>query len=264
LKEEFKPLQPIAFSATSNPKEVKIQFHVPVPPLAFDDKTLAKIPNYGFEIYFAGTSSRKTIVSERIEGDCVILTLAENLPASGNIEVIYAGSSNGYKFGNLRDSDPYQAFYTYKDLDAKDAENGDYLYPRENDGNGQPKSLRPAYEPKDADGNIIYDQPYPLYNFCVAFYQKIDIADLQTGLSISHAETKAKKPAVFAYGTDLLVRSGSEAIQRIELISLPGEIVKTIDGKIESGVYPLVTLPQGAYVVRTTTASGTYITKVIR
>lgn len=33
--------------------------------------------------------------------------------------------------------------------------------------------LRPDYEPKDDSGNIIYNQNYPLYNFCVGFYYKL-------------------------------------------------------------------------------------------
>jgi hypothetical protein len=262
LKEEFKPLQPIAFSATSNPKEVKIHFHVPVPPLAFDDKMLAKIPNYGFEIYFEGTASRKTIVNERIEDDCVILTLAENLPSSGNIEVMYAGQN--YRFGNLRDSDPYQAFYTYKDLDEKD-ENDQYLYPRENSDNGQPKLLRPVDEPKNAEGNVIYGQPYPLYNFCVAFYQKIGINELLAGSSsTNNIPEKDKKPTVFVYGANLVVNQGNASIEKIDIINLAGKTIKTIDGTITTGIYPLETLPQGAYIIRTITSSGNYTTKGIR
>lgn len=32
----------------------------------------------------------------------------------------------------------------------------------------------PNYEPRDKSGNIIYGRPYPLYNFSVAFYYKLD------------------------------------------------------------------------------------------
>ena len=35
-------------------------------------------------------------------------------------------------------------------------------------------TLRPNYEPRDKSGNIIYGRPYPLYNFSVAFYYKLD------------------------------------------------------------------------------------------
>ena len=34
--------------------------------------------------------------------------------------------------------------------------------------------LRPDYEPRDADGNVIYGKPYPLYNFGVAFYYTLE------------------------------------------------------------------------------------------
>lgn len=43
------------------------------------------------------------------------------------------------------------------------------IYPREK----FESRLRPDYEPKDDSGNIIYNQNYPLYNFCVGFYYKL-------------------------------------------------------------------------------------------
>ena len=62
-------------------------------------------------------------------------------------------------------SDSSKGFYKYIDLDGKNAD-GAYIYPREK----FESRLRPDYEPKDDSGNIIYNQNYPLYNFCIGFY----------------------------------------------------------------------------------------------
>ncbi|KAA6316531.1 hypothetical protein EZS27_033173, partial [termite gut metagenome] len=175
LGENFKPLQPLELSRdNADPKKVIIKFLVPKLPLVLDDKTLGKITDYGFEVY--NNTARQTISNVSISGDCVILTCAQNL--TGKIEVVYAGvnaayvstSGNGRGSGNLRDSDDYPAIFTYQDLDKKD-ENGNYVYPR--NANDASATLRPAFEPKDTTGNVIYDKPYPLYNFSVSFYYAI-------------------------------------------------------------------------------------------
>ena len=72
---------------------------------------------------------------------------------SGSIEVVYAGyESNGT--GNVRDSDGFNSLYKYYD-DSSDS-------PKEN------------YTPKDEQGNLIYGKRYPMYNWLVSFYKKLN------------------------------------------------------------------------------------------
>lgn len=178
-KKEFKPLQPVAIKRTSHPNQIRIKFHVPVPPLVFDVNTLPKIRDYGFEVYLNDyrPDSRQKITNITIEKDEVVLTCQQSL--EGEVIIMYAGTrahidqqENGKNHlqghGNLRDSDPYKAFYTYIDLDKKN-EDGSFVYPRED----FETTLRPDYEPKDESGQIIYDKAYPLYNFSVGFYYKL-------------------------------------------------------------------------------------------
>jgi len=150
--ENFKPLQPKKVSRDAlDDRKIIIQFLVPVMPLVLDDKTLKKENAYGFEVY----SNRLSRPIDKVEiiDDCVVLTCTSSLPLTHKIEVVYAGGKTKGK-GNLRDSDDYKAFFNYEDLESKG-------------------SVRPSFEPKGADGKVIYDKPYPLYNFCVAFYYAI-------------------------------------------------------------------------------------------
>ena len=165
----FIPLQPEELSRTSDSKEIKICFRVPVKPLVLDDYTTEKIKDYGFAIYNDGI--RQKITDVKVKGDCVYITCEKDL--SGAIEVTYAGADEFKGHGNLRDSDDYEAYYTYIDQDEKNSD-GTFVFARDKDKNGNYVTLRPNYEPRDKSGNIIYGRPYPLYNFSVAFYYKLD------------------------------------------------------------------------------------------
>ena len=165
----FIPLQPEELSRTSDSKEIKICFRVPVKPLVLDDYTTEKIKDYGFAIYNDGI--RQKITDVKVKGDCVYITCEKDL--SGAIEVTYAGADEFKGHGNLRDSDDYKAYYTYIDQDEKNSD-GTFVFARDKDKNGNYVTLRPNYEPRDKSGNIIYGRPYPLYNFSVAFYYKLD------------------------------------------------------------------------------------------
>jgi hypothetical protein len=164
LRKPFKPLQPQKIARLKDPKTLRIDFLVPHEPLVFDSNLVKKADSYGFEIFVNG--GKNEIDSLYIEGNSVFLLCRNNL--KGNMEVLYAGKNNGGR-GNLRDSDKAVATTNYLDLDKKD-ENGVYVFEREVTA----KTLRPAYEPKDQKGVVIYDKPYPLYNFCVAFYYKLN------------------------------------------------------------------------------------------
>ncbi|GHU67570.1 hypothetical protein FACS189413_02580 [Bacteroidia bacterium] len=198
LGEDFKPLQPKVLSRdASDAKKIRIQYIVPKLPLVFDTNTLKEVNNYGFVVYHNG--SKQTISSVEIVDDTVILTCAANL--TGEITVEYAGTNatggNGRGHGNLRDSDDEKGFFNYIDPNLKN-ENEEYVYPHYD----TLASYTPASgEPKDTDGNVIYNQPYPLYNFSAAFYYtipsgeaKLEVPslkkDVPTGINIPKSNGK--------------------------------------------------------------------------
>lgn len=164
LGEDFRPLQPKEiFRSSTNPKMVIIKFLVPQLPLVLDINLTRKFADYGFQVFLNGT--KVTLTSVAINNDCVELTSSSNL--TGDLEVVYAGVNTIGK-GNLRDSDPAVATSNYLDLDKKI--DGVFVYERE-----ATATTLHSYsgEPKDVNGNVIYDQPYPLYNFSMAFYYKL-------------------------------------------------------------------------------------------
>ncbi|MGK4003869.1 dockerin [Sorangium sp. So ce1036] len=109
---DWQPLQPIRVERSG--RVITVQFHVPVPPLAWDDEMPAPTawPNgRGFEVRQGDTKIE--ISSVEISGDSVKITCAGDLPASG-VTVGYAITSNGAPrpngfstWGHLRDSDPF-------------------------------------------------------------------------------------------------------------------------------------------------------------
>ncbi len=180
LGERVIPLQPKKITRENGGKTIRVKYYVPVGPMVFDTDLLPEIANYGFNVYHNGYggSARQNISSIAIEGDDVVMTFDQ--PLTGKVVVTYADPQSRIKnqpeglnhlqgHGNLRDSDPYKSMLTYIDLDAKNAD-GTYVYSR----NEAETRLRPDYEPRDADGNVIYGKPYPLYNFGVAFYYTLE------------------------------------------------------------------------------------------
>lgn len=165
LKSKFIPLQPLEISRTSDPKTIKIKFFVPEPPLVLDTQTISKVKDFGFEVY--KDSVKQKITDIKIDGECVYITCSKKINHSSTIDILYAGEDVKGN-GNLRDSDDYEAFYNYIDLDKKN-DNNCYVYPRDSDE----ITLRPSSEPKDKNGEVIYDKKYPLYNFSVAFSYRI-------------------------------------------------------------------------------------------
>ena len=169
LGEDFRPLQPLQLSRTIDSKVIKIKFHVPVLPLVFETNLVQKFNDFGFQVFLNGSDRRVTLSSVVINGDCVELTSTTSLV--GDVEVVYAGVGTSGK-GNLRDSDPYSSTSSYIDLDKQ--VNNVYVYEHD----ASVTSLRsPVYEPKAVDGTPIYDKPYPLFNFSMAFYYKLNAAD---------------------------------------------------------------------------------------
>ncbi|GAB6012920.1 sialate O-acetylesterase [Viscerimonas tarda] len=251
LKEEFKPLHPIGYYSTDNQDEIKIQFHVPYPPLVLDERLIAKRTGNGFEVKL--NNAKVTVSKVTIAGDCVALKLSKKIAQTDAIEISYAGID--IQSGNLRDSDPYSAFYKYEDLDKKTG-SGDFYYPRLNN-----LTLRPREEPKNAAGQVIYDQPYPLYNFCVAFYKKIDAGGLHSDVGISQVK-KADSPFAYVYDSCLFIDAKSNQVNKVELFDVSGLKVKEFADN--QAKYPIDTLPDGLYITRISTSEGVYTAKMVK
>jgi hypothetical protein len=271
--EDFKPLQPMElYRDNSDAKKVAIKFLVPKLPLVLDDKTLAKITDYGFELFHNG--ARQTISNVEVNGDCVVLTGAQNM--TGKIEVVYAGlnatyasvGGNGRGSGNLRDSDDYQAVFTYQDLDKKD-EAGNYVYPRH--PNDASTTLRPAFEPKNETGAVIYDKPYPLYNFSVAFYYSIAAGEqnfvvpnlLGSSDGLSNTTKDDESIRIVQTGKTVSVSVENEANIGVEIINLSGKSVENISTTSSVLQLNLSHLPNGMYVIKAMTPNKSKTAKII-
>lgn len=271
LGQDFKPLQPIELSRdNSNQKKVIIKFIVPKMPLMLDDKTLAKVADYGFELYNDGT--RQTISSVEVAGDCVVITGTQNL--TGKIEIVYAGANstyvsaggNGRGHGNLRDNDDYQAMFTYQDLDKKD-ESGNYIFPR--NANDASVTLHPPFEPKDVNGNVIYNQPYPLYNFSVSFYYAIPAGETKYSiphLSITsglHDHKNESNIAISQTGriVKFIICGPGQLVASV--LDVSGKTCASFSEESNIGQLNLSHLPNGCYILKVHTGSEIKTQKII-
>ena len=116
---DWQPLQPTSGEVAAN--TVTVHFHVPVPPLAWDD-TLPPphgtlIPDWamgrGFEVARGGI--RQTIDAVEIVGDDAVKITCRNELAGAEVIVGYAATAEGgtppsaqaARWGHLRDSDPF-------------------------------------------------------------------------------------------------------------------------------------------------------------
>jgi hypothetical protein len=119
LGHDWKPLQPTTATVSGN--VVTVHFHVPVPPLVWDDMLPpphgSMIPQWangrGFEVLWAG--SRKTIDAVDIVGDDTVQITCHDDLSGGEVVVGYAATAEGgtppaaqtARWGHLRDSDPF-------------------------------------------------------------------------------------------------------------------------------------------------------------
>jgi len=252
LHEKFKPLQPQEISKTTLPNQLKLKFLVPVLPLVMDSLILPKVKDYGFEVY--SDNVKQTITAVKIIDDCVFLTCF--LPLTGVLEVVYAGV-NTVGNGNLRDSDPYASFFKYIDLDKKNSD-GTYFFPRD----ATETTLRPAYEPKDASGNVIYDKAYPLFNFGVSFYYKI--AAMQQTLEVPNvvAFTNSVFNTLANDGINVYQSSNSLVVQmntinkkniHITFYNASSGTIQSVltpDSSSYEKVYSLASFTKGVYIAK--------------
>jgi hypothetical protein len=249
LGENFLPLQPKSLSRVAgDPKKIRVTFHVPVPPLVLDIHTLTQKTNYGFNV-FAGRT--QTIDNVQIVNDSVVeLTIRNALSASEKISVFYGGeATQGH--GNLRDSDPYQAFFNYE----------------------RPPSTPPSGEPKDENGDVIYDKPYPLYNFCVAFYYEIPAGSDKyvvpgfTDDVTAVAGIKKAEMLVYQSGKSIFVVLPGTGNVTVELYSISGkklqQFTKEYQSYGEKKEYALSPVSPGIYVASVHTALESLNRKIV-
>ena len=257
LGQKFKPLQPIQITVSnSDDKQVVIQYYVPVKPLVLDTLTLRKVTDYGFEVY--NNNLRQSITKVEITGeDEVTLTCAASL--TGNVNVAYAGvnvtnavgGGNGRGHGNLRDSDTAKGFGHYIHPELKtDGENFDY--PHYPDAN-QTTFIPASGEPLDPATQLpIYDQPYPLYNFSVAFYLEAD--------KLTSIATTREKENIQIYSAKGILYVKSQGNANVALLDMSG---KTVDRFSSEKRYDLSHLQSGVYIVRIQSDNGVKSGKII-
>jgi len=147
-KIDFTPVFPHTFEINNN--SIKIGFYVQQLPLVFDHNIKETIANEGFEVRMNGQNVPISDIA--IEGNYVIITCSKKLVET--IEIVYAGINTSGS-GNLRDSDSYTSIYTYY--------------------NDSSATLIENYTPVNSYGNKIYNEPYPMYNWCSNFYKKMII-----------------------------------------------------------------------------------------
>lgn len=148
LGQGWMPVHPLR--ATYRGTQVLIDFHVPHPPLQFQDAyvalTATSYAAKGFKV--TDDAGTPTIASVEIVGDaCVLLTLGREL--STGPYVSYGDFTTHAGNGNLCDSDPTVA-------------SADYEYTA---GTGQYAGAEIA---------ALEDEPYPLWNWCVLFRMAIE------------------------------------------------------------------------------------------
>lgn len=260
LGQDFIPLQPMEISRTDDPKVLMIKFYVPKPPLVFDELLIKKVTDFGFEVY--DNNIKKTIQSIAIVDDCVRITTTTDL--TGPIEIIYAGTNNRGD-GNLRDSDDEPAYYNYIDLDKKN-QNGTYVYERD----ATETTLRPAYEPKDESGEI-YEKPYPLYNFSVAFYYKLEKDSFSYKVPNVYNRQTAVQGTVddsnlfYQSGQNIVIENPPSKEYKIEVYDSAGHLVNVFneENAISRQVYSLDICTKGVYMAKLTINNKTIGVKII-
>lgn len=128
LGRTWQPLEPIAISRSG--PAITVQYHVPVPPLAWDETLPAPHQSShrpwahgrGFEVEDRG--GEETIDSVELRGSAVVIVLARS-PRDSDLVVRYAMTQDGEgtqgglatgRIGQLRDSNPRVGFATRKPL----------------------------------------------------------------------------------------------------------------------------------------------------
>ena len=124
LGHDWQPLQPTSVAVSGN--VVTVHFHVPVPPLVWDDTmpsphtAIAEWANgRGFEVSAAGPAQTIDAV-DIVDGDTVKITCRSDLTGR-QVTVGYAATADGapmapsgtFRWGHLKDSDPFVGSMTH-------------------------------------------------------------------------------------------------------------------------------------------------------
>jgi hypothetical protein len=238
----FDPLQPCAlFRDADDARKIRIRFLVPVGPLVLDTLTLPKVADFGFLIY-QNRAVRKIAEVRLLDGVTVEITCEGVLDVNSDIEVTYAGQ-NAVGQGNLRDSDDYRALFNYVDIDARDGA-GNFVYPRA--GN---RSLRPAYEPRDGEGRVFYNRPFPLFNFCVGFYYRLPwgVFEVEVATGLGDISNGVAGVSVVRTAGGFRIVGGLAGVPRVRIFGVSGLLVRDF-GVGWRSVYSVEGLPRGVYV----------------
>jgi hypothetical protein len=130
------------------------------------------------------------------------------------------------------------------DIDEKDG-NGKYIYPRSDN-----RALRPAYEPRNAQKQIIYNQPYPLYNFCVGFYYRLpkEANELEIITGINNPLSQKDDLRIVQSGSTVRIITSLPGAINLKLFDLTGRLLKDF-GRQQRNEYSLSGLNRGIYIV---------------
>ena len=144
----WKPMLPYQFKVIEDKIYISIENNVGK--LVIDNVITDNHTNSGFAVFLDGVYSSSYIQNVLIDKNDIVITCNQNLSGK-KVEIVYGGNkTNGS--GNIRDSDPYDSLYNYwNDINDK----------------GTSGTLTTSYRP-----NII-DKKYPMYNWLMSFYKKI-------------------------------------------------------------------------------------------
>jgi hypothetical protein len=124
LGEPWQPLQPLGETVARDGRVITLDFHVPFPPLAWDDQLPIPHENdltqwaagRGFEVRSGDTLLTIESVT-LVDADTVQITCTEDVPAGATLG--YAATADGAavagyspRLGHLRDSDPFVGAFT--------------------------------------------------------------------------------------------------------------------------------------------------------
>jgi hypothetical protein len=148
LGETWRPLHPTAIERRG--RSILLSFHVPAPPLVFDDPYVRqaplRLPDHGFRV--SDASGDVALTSVTLAGAALVrLTVAR--PTVGRVLCWYADKTRHQGRGGLRDSDATVADACYE--------------------------YRPGAGHAEAE-NIatLVGRPYPLHNWCVSFVRPVE------------------------------------------------------------------------------------------
>jgi hypothetical protein len=203
--------------------------------------------SYGFNV--SVNNRAQTIENVQVVNDSTVELTCRNDVATGTIAISYA-SSRTQGHGNLRDSDPYQAFFNYEKLNK----------------------IPPSGEPKDENGHVIYDKPYPLYNFSVAFYYEIPeganeyVVPGFTGQT-SIVNVKKEEITVWNSGKSLFVKLPAPGFVSVELYEMAGKKVQQFSKEYqfsgEKKEYAFPPVSPGMYIAKIISADNVKSVKLI-